>query len=168
MTKDETRTYWDRECLTFDGQRSCIKLACLQGEDKIIQLISAGAPLPHILNILCAAIDRQIGNIVSIILVADEVETDLQAIVNGAWQFGLHVFWSAGVPLRDDLLLGQFEIYCCVPRTPTASELGLIQRATSLAALAIQSHNYGADCENSNRARRIHLQRVSPAAPLLN
>jgi hypothetical protein len=111
----------------------------LRGEKSILELISMGAPLPGVLNRLCAAIDLQIGNVVSVILPADNQE--LHAVTNKAVQFGLQVFWSGSILLRNEDVLGSLQMYCCVSRPPTPFELQLIERVTHLAALAIQRHN---------------------------
>src|SRR5271154_6321364 len=70
-----------------DNQRSQ-----LVGERHILELISLGAPLPGILNRLCAAIDVEIGNVVSLVFLSDQEETDLYSITQSAMQFGLNVF----------------------------------------------------------------------------
>lgn len=46
----------------------------LAGEGHLLELISAGAPLPQVLNRLCTALDLQIGNIVSLVLFPDDEE----------------------------------------------------------------------------------------------
>jgi hypothetical protein len=43
-------------------------------ERQILELISLDAPLPGILNRLCAAIDVQIGNVVSLVSLPDREE----------------------------------------------------------------------------------------------
>ncbi len=141
MPEDESRPKWAPAQPSLLRQCSANKQADLQGEHSILELISMSAPLPGVLNKLCSAIDLQIGNVVSIILPADGREHDLQAITRRALQYGLHVFWSASIPSRDENILGSFEMYCSVSRTPTPFELQLIQRVTHLAALAIRHHN---------------------------
>src|SRR5437588_4767033 len=86
------------------------------------------------------AIDLQVGNVVSVILLEDDAEHELATISSGAQQCGLHVFWSESIALPDQDL-GSFQMYCCNSRTPTPFELQLIQRVTRLAALAIRHHN---------------------------
>jgi hypothetical protein len=131
-------------------------------------LISTGAPLAEILNNLCTAIDLQIGNIVSVMLLPDDTERDFKTIASGALQFGLHLYWSADIPLRDEDVLGSFEMYCCVPRTPTAFELKLIHRATHLAALAIQRYYGDDDLSSACSAWKRALERRSNEAAQLN
>jgi hypothetical protein len=125
------------------------KESLLRGEKSILELISMGAPLPRVLNRLCAAIDLQIGNVVSVILPADDQE--LHTVRHKAVQFGLQVFWSASIPLRNEDVLGSLQMYCCVSRPPTPFELRLIERVTHLAALAIQLHNDEEDFERFSR-----------------
>jgi hypothetical protein len=120
-------------------QRPAKKEPLLRGEKAILELISLGAPLPGVLNKLCVAIDLQIGNVISIILSGED--HNLPAAVQNALQFGLHVFWSASIPLRDEQVLGSFQMYCCISRGPSPLELQLIERVTHLAALAIRGHN---------------------------
>jgi len=54
--------------------------------------------------------------------------------------FGLYAFWSEDVVAENDELLGAEE-YCCVRRSPSLEEFQLIERASCLAAKAIQSQN---------------------------
>lgn len=135
------------------------KETLLRGETNIVELISMGAPLPGVLNRLCAAIDLQIGNVVSVILPTGNQE--LHTITRNALQFGLHVFWSASIPLRNENVLGSLQMYCCVSRSPTPLELQLIHRVTQLAALAIQRHNDEEAFAIFSRNRRSALQQDS-------
>ena len=130
-------------------QSSGKKETLLRGEKSILELISMGTPLPEVLNRLCAAIDLQIGNVVSFIVPADDHE--LHTITHSALQFGLHVFWAASIPLRNEDVLGSLQMYCCVSRSPTPFELQLIERVTHLAALAIQRHNDEEDFERFSK-----------------
>jgi hypothetical protein len=125
----------------FSGRKETL----LHGENGILELISMGAPLPEVLNRLCGAVDLQIANLVSVITLADDQAHDLPTITKRAARFGLHVFWSASIPLRDEAPLGWLEMYNCVSRDPVPLELQLIERVTHLAALAIQRHNHGED-----------------------
>ncbi len=130
----------------------CKKETILHGENSILELISMGAPLHGVLNKLCAAIDLQIANLVSVITLADDQEHDLPTITERAARFDLHVFWSASIPLRNEVALGWLEMYCCVSRGPTPFELQLIERVTHLAARAIERHNDGEDFESLSRS----------------
>ncbi len=113
----------------------------LKAEEQLLQSISARAPLFEVLDRICSAIDSQIGNMVSLISLPGDDVTDHAAIARIAALFGLHVFCSAGVVAENDELLGSLEMYCCVPRRPSAREFQLIERATCLAAIAITRHN---------------------------
>jgi len=137
------------------------KQTLLHGENGILELISMGAPLPGVLNNLCAAVDLQIADLVSVIALADDQAHDLPTVTERA-RFGLHVFWSASIPLRDEATLGWLEMYTCVSRDPVPLELQLIERVTHLAALAIQRHNHGKDflSPSSNWSRRHSYERV--------
>jgi hypothetical protein len=168
MREDGSRT----KCVTRHspphGRGKGKKQTDLLGESNILDLISMGAPLPEILNNLCTAIDLQIGNIVSVMLLPDDTERDFKTIAKGALQFGLHLYWSADIPLRDGDVLGSFEMYCCVPRAPTAFELKLIERATHLAALAIQRYYGDEDLSSARNAWKRALEKRSHEAAPLN
>jgi hypothetical protein len=142
------------------------KATLLRGEEGILESISLDAPLPGVLNKLCAAIDLQIGNMISVILPGED--HNLQATTQKALQFGLHVFWSASIPLRDEQVLGSFQMYCCVARSPSPFELQLIQRVTHLAALAIRSHQNQEDFEIFSSHRSQGAQTPSRERVYLN
>ena len=163
MAEDESCTKW-----APNRQGSGKKETLLRGEKSILELISMGAPLPGVLNKLCAAIDLQIGNVVSVIMSADDQEHELEAITGRALQFGLHVFWSASIPLRNEDVLGSLQMYCCVSRSPVPLELQLIERATHLAALAIRSHNGEEDSASLSKNWTNAPQRDSRERVYLN
>ena len=131
-------------CRRSSGRKETL----LRGENDILELISMGAPLSRVLNRLCGAVDLQIGNLVSVITLADDEAHHFPTITECAARFGLHVFWSASIPLRDEAPLGWLEMYSCVSRNPVLLELQLIDRVTHLAVLAIQRHNHGEDTRN--------------------
>ncbi len=110
----------------------------LKAEDRLLQLIFSRAPLPGVLNGICIALDSQIGNVVSLISLPDDGASELDAIAANAELFGLHDFCSGSIAAGNHELLGSLEMYCSIPRSPSASELQLIERAKSLAAIAIQ------------------------------
>jgi len=122
----------------------------LVGEGHILELISLGAPLLGILNRLCTAIDVQIGNVVSLVVLANGEENQLGPLTRSAMQVGLSVFSSSGIRSRDNSLLGTFQIYCCDQRRPTRQEFQLIGRAVQLAAIALQRNT---DKENFEKPR---------------
>lgn len=140
----------------------------LMGEKNILDLISTAAPFAEILNNLCTAIDLQLGNIVSVMLLPDDTERDFKTVAHGALQFGLHLYWSADIALGDEDVLGSFEMYCCVPRTPTRSELELIQRATHLAAIAIRRYHGDEDLSGAYGEWKQVLEKRSEETAHLN
>lgn len=113
----------------------------LSAEEQLLQLISTRAPLPRVLNEICSALDRQIGNVVSLITLPGDHASDLAAMAMNAALFGLYTFCSEGVVAENDELLGSLQMYCSVPRSPSASEFQLIERAKCLAAIAIKLDN---------------------------
>lgn len=115
------------------------------GERQIVELISFGAPLPGILNKLCTAIDLQIGNVVSLILLPDEQDHDLLSITPLATKFGLSVFSSRSIFSSDGRLAGTLQIYCCDQRHPYPHEDQLITRVIHLAAVALQRREHAAE-----------------------
>jgi hypothetical protein len=117
----------------------------LSSEEQLLQSISARAPLPELLNGICSALDSQIGNVVSNISLADEDASELAAIAADAVFFGLSAFCSAVIVAENGELLGSLEMYCCPRRGPSAGESQLIERATCLAAVAIQRDNESGD-----------------------
>lgn len=118
----------------------------LAGQEHILELISLGASLSVTLNTLCASIDFQLGGMVSLVLLSDEENDDLSAIVHNAGDFGLHTFCSVDILSDSYDLLGTLEMLCCDPRTPTTNEWQLIECAKLLACIAIQSWNGGERC----------------------
>jgi len=168
MREDGRRSKWVSRRSRSQRYGINRKRTYLLGEKNILDMISVGAPLVEVLNNLCTAIDLQIGNIVSVMLLPNDTERDFKTIAKGALQFGLHLYWSADIPLRDGDVLGSFEMYCCIPRTPKAFELKLIQRATHLAALAIRRYDGDEDHSRTCSAWKRALERQSNEAVLLN
>ena len=118
----------------------------LRTEEHILQAISARAPISDILNEICVTIDCQIGNMVSLISLPGDDEGSLVDVAQKAALFGLHAFYSEGIVTENNEVLGSLEMYCSVPRIPSANEVELIERAKCLVAIAIQrdieaSHN---------------------------
>ncbi len=109
-------------------------------ERHIEDLISFGAPLPGILNMLCMMIDLRIGNVVSLVSLLDEDQRHFCSITQSALHVGLDVFSLSAILSREQALLGTLEIYGCDPRQPTPRENQLIERAVELAAVALQRH----------------------------
>lgn len=123
----------------------------LGAEEQLLQSISARAPLPELLNGICIALDCQIGNIVSLILLPGDDASDLVPIAVNAAFFGLHTFCSAGIVTENGELLGSLEMYSSVRRSPSAVEVQLIERAKCLAALAIKLENEADHQSHSDR-----------------
>src|SRR5439155_24093240 len=69
----------------------------LSAEEQLLHSISAGMPLPSILNKICDTLNSDIGNIISIASLPDDDATALAAIAKNARIFGLHKFCSAPV-----------------------------------------------------------------------
>lgn len=109
-----------------------------RAEEQILRSISSRAPLPEVLNDICRALNNQIGNVVSLISVPADDEVDLAETALNAAHFGLHTFCSEDVLAEDDEPLGSLEMFCSVPRNPSAREYGLIEWAKCLAAIAIK------------------------------
>jgi hypothetical protein len=106
-------------------------------EEQLLQSISAHAPLPEVLNKICATLDCRIGDVVSLISLPGNDASKRVGIALSAVRFGLHIFCSESI-VADEELLGFLEMYCCIPRNPSASEFQWIERAKYLAALAIK------------------------------
>jgi hypothetical protein len=134
------------------------------GERQILELISLRAPLAGILNRLCIAIDVQIGDVISLVSLADAEENHLCSITQRAVKVGLHVFSSTGILSVDQTLLGTLEIYTCDLRRPTQDENELIERMNHLAAIALQRR---ADEQDFERASRRSGDGVGGAHELL-
>jgi hypothetical protein len=161
-TKRATREFWvNRNC----NGRGRSQLA---GERHILELISLGAPIPGILNKLCAAIDCQIGNVVSLVLLPDGQENHFCSVTQSAARMGLHAFSFADILSRDKALLGTLEIYSCEPRRPTSDEYQLIERVVHLAAIALQRHDDRDDLERPSRETRIWMGGAPERPPFIN
>jgi hypothetical protein len=114
----------------------------LAGEEQILQAISADAPLPGILNAICCALDAQIGNVVSLVSVPLEAQpTDAEMGTSNASLFGLYLFHTATILGEKKQVLGLFEIFCSVRRTPSLDDELFIDRALCLAGIAIKRYN---------------------------
>jgi len=139
----------------------------LSREQQLLQSISARAPLPELLNGICAALDCQIGNVVSNISLPQDDASEIAAISDDAALFGLYVFCSTGIVAESGELLGSLDMYCCPLRRPSASESPLIERAICLAAIAIQRHNESSGQGSSRVPESSPVQPISPDLPTL-
>jgi hypothetical protein len=110
----------------------------LTSEEKLLQSISARAPLPEVLNGICGALDCQIGNVVSLVSMPGDDGIELATIAMNAADYGLHIFCSGGIVTESGERLGSIEMYSVGPRCPSPGEYQLIERASCLAAIAIK------------------------------
>ena len=110
----------------------------LAAEERILQSISVRVPLRQVLNEICSALDFQIGNVISVISLPDDGAVRLAAIAVNAAQFGLHAFYSEDIAAGNGRTIASLVMYASQPRSPSASELQLIQRAECLATIAIR------------------------------
>jgi hypothetical protein len=140
MTEHEARTKRALGALWPYAHGTSNRHGRFEGEQQILELISLGAPLAGILNRLCIAIDVQIGDVISLVSLADAEENHLCSTTQRAVEVGLDVFSSTGILSRNQTLLGTLEIYACDPRRPTQGEYELIERMSHLAAMALQRH----------------------------
>jgi hypothetical protein len=134
-------------------------------EGHVLELISTGAALPDVLGKICTALDVQMGNVASLALSLDDDEHFTHTIARYAAECGLSVFSCTGILSPSDELVGIFEVYSCFRRSPTLNENTLIERATHLAALAIQLYDHAPDSENPSSAWRETLGRSSREHP---
>jgi hypothetical protein len=131
----------------------------LEAEEQILRSIAARAPVAQILNDICTALDCQLGNMVSLIsLPQDDVANSLE-IARSAERFGLHIFFSGAIFSESGKALGSLEMYCCTARDASGHELQLIERATCLAAIAMEC-----DGQEERRRGRRKLEKGLPQA----
>lgn len=110
----------------------------LEAEEQILRSIAFRAPVPRILNEICTALDRQIGNMVSLISMPGDDVPNAVELARNADLFGLYIFFSGGIYGEGGGEIGSLEMYCCTARDPFFHELQLIARAICLAAIAIE------------------------------
>ena len=126
------------------------------GEGHVLELISTGAALPEVLDKICTALDVQMGNVVSVVLFLDDDEHFTHTIAQYAAECGLTVFSCTAILSPSDELLGTLETYSYLRRSPTENETTLIERATRLAALAIQLYDHAPDSESPSSPWKGH------------
>jgi hypothetical protein len=131
----------------------------LKAEGKILQAISARAPVPETLNEICSALDCQIGNSVSLISTSTGRDTSAAGTARTAARFGMYVFSSAQIIGDFGEEVGSLQTYCRDSRTPSTNELHLIERALHLAALAITRENQAVHRANSRIAENRPVRR---------
>ena len=117
----------------------------LRAEHQLLQSISGRAPVADVLQHICEALDSQLGNMFSVISLPTDDPAAASAIAKSATLFRLYKFVSANVVGDGDQSLASLEMYCTLDRRPHLSEVQLIERATCLAAVAIQRHNQSTD-----------------------
>jgi GAF domain-containing protein len=139
-----------------------------EAEGQILELISLGAPLVGILDRLCIAIDVQIGDVTSLVSLADAAENNLCSITQRALEVGLDVFSSTGILSVDQTLLGTLEIYTCDPRRPTQDEHELIERVSHVAAIALQRHTDEQNLQKVSRRLRGRVVGAPETPPFVN
>jgi hypothetical protein len=110
----------------------------MREEEYILQSVTMRAPLEVVLNGICSALDCQIGNVVSFFSLPWDKECELSEIAMKAASFGLSNFCTQLVFSESREQLGYLEMYGYDRRSPSAREFQLIERATCLAAVAIQ------------------------------
>jgi len=138
-------------------------------ERQIRELIFLGAPLPTILNKLCAVIDVWLGNVVSLISLPEEEESHICSVAQSATRFSLTIFLSASILASDRILLGTLQIYCCDERSPTPQELRQIERLIHLAAVALQNRKDSEEYDRSFRHWNSVIEdRESPKPRFIN
>jgi hypothetical protein len=130
------------------GQELNTVQTLLADEVQLLEMISAGAPLPQVLDKVCTLLDLQMGNVVSLVLLPDDGEHTLHNIAQSAAQFGLTPFSCVGVLSPSGEFLATLETYCCFPRKPNLGENQLIEQAAHLAALAIQQYYHDMETED--------------------
>lgn len=118
------------------------------GEGQLLELIIEGAPLAQVMETLCAALDVQVGNVVSWVLFPEDEEHALHSIAQSAAKFGLFPFSCTAIVSPSEEFFGTLEIYSCFPRKPSRVEFKLIERAAHLAALAIQNYNHDVEADS--------------------
>ena len=110
----------------------------MREEEFILQSITMRAPLEVVLNGICSALDCQIGNVVSFFSLPWDKESELSEIAMKAASFGLSNFCTQLIFSESREQLGYLEMYGYDLRSPSAMEFQLIERATCLAAIAIE------------------------------
>lgn len=120
----------------------------LASEFQLLDLIFEGAPLPQILDSVCSAIDLQLGNVVSLVLLSDDAEHILHTFEQHAIAYGLTPFSCTPILSDEAAFLGTLETYSYFPRKPSLGESELIEQAAHLAAVAIQHFNFDVREEN--------------------
>jgi hypothetical protein len=152
----------------IDPQCTDQRRSPLVGERQILELIALGAPLSGILNKLCTMIDVRIGNVVSIVSLAEEVEDHDCTMSLSALQVGLELFSCTAILAADRSILGTLEVFGCDLRRPTLLECNLIGRVAYLASLALQRPEPAGDFARRCVKPRSKLGGWIEKPPLIN
>jgi len=105
---------------------------------------------------------------VSLFCLPGDDAIDAFELARNAGLFGLFIFASVGIFAESGEELGSLEMYSCDPRNPSPCELRLVDRAVSLAAIAIHRDLAAGHPPNwrlpANRTPRANLLKwpVSP------
>lgn len=137
----------------------------LTSEEKLLQSISACAPLPEVLNGICGALDCQIGNVVSLVSLPGDDGIELATIALNAADYGLHTFCSGGIVTESGERLGSIEMYCIGLRCPSPGEYQLIERASCLAAIAIKCCHVAPELGTYHTRERRQFRRYLAELP---
>jgi hypothetical protein len=141
MAEKQSRLKGTPEPFTLRWQPTDTLHTLVDGEGHLLEMISSGAPLETILKELCSSLDGQIGKVTSLFSIPEEDEETHPTAAPSASHFGFSVFYCTEIVSLSGYLLATFEMYCCIPRTPTSGEVGLIERAMRIAARAIERDN---------------------------
>ncbi len=76
-------------------------------------------------------------------VIVDNIGTDpvWKELRDTALSFGLRACWATPIRSKDDKILGTFAIYYMFPQKPDPFDLLLVERATSIASIAIEKEN---------------------------
>jgi signal transduction histidine kinase/ActR/RegA family two-component response regulator len=108
------------------GEELRIQLAQLAGERDVLEQITRGEPLAHVLAVLCSLVERQADQVRCAVLLTDE---------EGPSGAGC---WPMPIRSAQDDLLGTFVMYSAARRDQSPAELRMLTSAASLAGIAIE------------------------------
>ncbi len=97
-----------------------------------------------------------------------EADASYAAIVPLARQFNVRACWSTPIYSTGEEVLGTFGIYFRKPATPTPADFELIERATSLAAIAIERHRAQEQVRLQSQRQRDILDSLLPFVGLFS
>jgi hypothetical protein len=141
MDESHSRAHEKRHIPVPSGASGGTIQYLLKAERRILELISARTPVLEILNEIGSALDCQIANIASLISLSSRDRSGSATNDMNAALFGLYTFCSASLVGENHEVLGSLKVYCDIPHSPSLEEFQLIERAASLAAIAIEHDN---------------------------